>query len=785
MTTSSKSIDLEIIEQEQLASAEQLVDSINHSSSVARGLYLGFISFTAFLLIITGTTDDTDLLLRSSVQIPLFGVDVDLEAFYRLSPWVYCIAHINMLMVLVILSKKLLVFHGKLSHQPFETRELLRARLHVFAPVQYLSRQHNGVLKFTLWTIWRVMLVWVPPATILWLQIDSLAMQEESLVWFQRAALVVDAVFTYALWTLMLQGGARSLAEVRLPGSRRPATKKDKKKKNITVIVLLFMLIISFFGAVVPLGSWEQTIAKTQGKDCDPGDPSVILNYPVDCSNYISAIFFDGFYDRRNYVDISDRSVKEIQDYKYSSNFSDGICNRSHKKWLSLCLFTGSRALDNISDDAKKNIFIDERLDLEKKIQLLNNYADHSFEQRKEYQNWNIGKRLAGVTIRFSNLENLIAPFLFIENVDAQGINLSNSNINGVRIENSNFAGADLSSAGMMDASINQSSLSGANFNFSDLRDAAIHRSYLPLSTFSAAQTQSFQITYANLEASELSGGWGTRDFLIENSILTGAKIQAPRAWISRSSLFGARVELMNQDKITRSDTDKYSGTHSKILKKLTNENMLSGVELTLASLMLGQNNGPLLSLKLDDLKFQTIGVKFTGVELAQVEDNSKLLGSKYSLADQQHESQGCFYPSGKDYSAVAGCVCDALKKEYGDKEYLSKGFGKVSHSGLNPYLLFLLNEKACTLTPHFADQWEKDSDYWKGTGYRSPRAISEAEKKLRRKRGIVKSFYWMVRGNNFKGRCSNMNCFEDDVNQLVNTIDTAAANILETEKVD
>jgi len=317
------SINLQREQKEQLTQAEQLVDAVNHSSSLTRSLYLAFIAFTVFLFVITSTTDDVDLLLRIPVDLPLFGVAVDLEAFYRFAPWVYCLAHINMLMVLALLSKKLSVFHSKLSHQTLETRQLLRTRLHVFAPVQYLSRQHQGALKFALWSISRVILIWVPPVTILWLQIDSLAMQDESIVWFQRTALAVDAIFTYALWTRMLQGGARSLAEVRL--------------KFSTIIVLGFILVISLFGATIPLSKWEQIIA---GKSCDPENAVAISSYPSSCNNLISSWLFDGWfynYRRLNHIaeldsgrllKFGDTPLSDIEAHKLKND-----TNRNESKW--------------------------------------------------------------------------------------------------------------------------------------------------------------------------------------------------------------------------------------------------------------------------------------------------------------------------------------------------------------------------------------------------------------------------------------------------------------------
>ena len=71
-TKNKTGIDLETLASRDYAQADQMVDAINHSSGVARGLYLAFISLTAFLFVITGTTDDVDLLLRTPIKFAYF-----------------------------------------------------------------------------------------------------------------------------------------------------------------------------------------------------------------------------------------------------------------------------------------------------------------------------------------------------------------------------------------------------------------------------------------------------------------------------------------------------------------------------------------------------------------------------------------------------------------------------------------------------------------------------------------------------------------------------------------
>ncbi len=454
-------IDLEQLQSDQLAQAEQMVEAVNHSSSIARGLYLAFLSFTAFLFVITSTTDDIDLLLRKSIQLPFFGVGVDLEAFYRFAPWLYCLSHINMLMVLALLSKKLSVFHSKLSHQPYEIRELLRTRLHVFAPIQYLSNQHDGVLKLALWAISRVMLVWLPPATILWLQIDSLALQEEGIVWFQRIALVVNVVFTYSLWTRMLQGGTRSIADVSLPGSKRTNSQKDQKQKISTIFVLTLILVISFLGAMIPLGSWEQRVSSVFNlgteRKCDPSDPLVIRNYPNSCSNPISKYFFDGAYSKQD-------NTQAIKSY------SDGFCGGDIKKNIGIisgCWFLGRRHLHVAFSDEEnriKNIVgprTDSNFDLYKTLKDPREWINLRRDRAALY--------LDGISLKFINFYNMNLPWTKLDFSDLRGANMRFAVLEGSSIEQADLTGASIDHANFTAVNLYSSNIPGVSMNQTQL----------------------------------------------------------------------------------------------------------------------------------------------------------------------------------------------------------------------------------------------------------------------------------------------------------------------------
>jgi len=330
----------------QLAQAEELIQAINHGSSICRGLYLGFLALTAYFLVTISTTNDYNLLVLTPIKLPIFGAEVDLLGFYRYAPWVYFLAHVNLLMTIALLTRKLAIFHSKLSIQPYATRELLRAKLHIFAPIQYLSKQQKGVVSFILWIIVKVLLVLMPPFMLLLIQVDSLAMQDHITVWFQRAALIADMLFAFFLWRHLLRGRARPLAEIRLPGGRPPRTSRERANAVTTAAVYLFILSLSTLGATIPFSPLERatafsinlpTIAKHSKEsypegmtvngwfepgNCNSDTPDSIQNYSKECQNPIKRLFFDGLI-----LDQRDELINELY-----GNYKSELCNEALRK---------------------------------------------------------------------------------------------------------------------------------------------------------------------------------------------------------------------------------------------------------------------------------------------------------------------------------------------------------------------------------------------------------------------------------------------------------------------
>ena len=89
---------------------DDLLDSINSSSSVSRTLYTAFIALTGYIVISISSTTDMQIFEQSLLKLPLLNVDISLDGFYLFTPWIYLLIHANVLLVFTIISEKNLHF---------------------------------------------------------------------------------------------------------------------------------------------------------------------------------------------------------------------------------------------------------------------------------------------------------------------------------------------------------------------------------------------------------------------------------------------------------------------------------------------------------------------------------------------------------------------------------------------------------------------------------------------------------------------------------------------------
>lgn len=475
----------------------ELVDSINSSSGVARALYLGFLAFTAFIVVTLANTSDLDLLLLTPLTLPVLDVDVGLRGFYALIPFAYTLAHINLLVTLVLLSTKLSIFNQKLIFLSYESRAEHRATLHVFAPVQYLTGRHQGLLRFTLWVIVAVLLIWMPPATLLWIQIDFLAAQDSAVINAQRFALLIDVVFTYLLWQKLLRGKARSVGDVRLPGTAAPLLRGQKRSVAMLSLWLLLVSVVAVFGAVIPFGSWEQRIASWSSpwtRECVALTGDIVPKGKATDDKVVVATDTSAYRFR-----YARHCMNPITRWVFDGPEASGLVGRASENCgfkvfgigpsVSMCWFAGKRALDNLDH----LVLVQGSLDQQKIGEIRSKNILPSTLRMVG------GLQLQNRSLNFANFRGSHFVNSDFTEIRAHGAEFRDSILTRV-----NFTGAKLQGAGFW-----TSDLRGVNFKLSQLQRSEFHGATLTGVNFQQANlndanfqnTDQFGVRYQGIEA--------------------------------------------------------------------------------------------------------------------------------------------------------------------------------------------------------------------------------------------------------------------------------------------
>lgn len=186
---------------------EKLLAAGNAASGAARTAWITFLSYAAYLLIVVGATTHAQLLLGAPVKLPILSVELPLFDFYRYAPAILLLLHLNLLIQLEGLARKLFAFDQELrDHVRLQSeRRKIRDRLNPFMFTRMLVGNRTGTIQtfaiqFSIW----VTVVAGPVLLLLACQIRFLPYHAESMTWWHRAAVMADLVLLWALWPSVL-----------------------------------------------------------------------------------------------------------------------------------------------------------------------------------------------------------------------------------------------------------------------------------------------------------------------------------------------------------------------------------------------------------------------------------------------------------------------------------------------------------------------------------------------------------------------------------------------------
>ena len=176
--------------------AATLLANANSASQHLAVLHIAFMAMCAYVLIIVFGTTDLDLLIGKGVRLPVVNVDIPIVGFYAFAPYFVVLVHLNLLLQLQLLSRKLFAFDAAGGG--------LHDQLHIFPYTYYLVGRPRPVVRALVGLVVSITLVVLPLATLFALQLEFLAYQSEAVTWWQRLAIWLDVALLAALWPVIL-----------------------------------------------------------------------------------------------------------------------------------------------------------------------------------------------------------------------------------------------------------------------------------------------------------------------------------------------------------------------------------------------------------------------------------------------------------------------------------------------------------------------------------------------------------------------------------------------------
>jgi uncharacterized protein YjbI with pentapeptide repeats len=186
--------------------------ALDDAVSMTRGLWISFISLSAYLMVAVGSVTHVDLFLESPLQLPLVGVKVPLLVFFWLAPVLYLIVHIYLLLNMTLMSGNVREWQRRmdavLSREGNATERFLVTEQHKimlpnFFPVQILVSSKSEQQAPMSWAIWLSVFVtvFIGPILLLFLfQAQFLPYHSLNVSTVQRLVVSIDSIFLTYFW---------------------------------------------------------------------------------------------------------------------------------------------------------------------------------------------------------------------------------------------------------------------------------------------------------------------------------------------------------------------------------------------------------------------------------------------------------------------------------------------------------------------------------------------------------------------------------------------------------
>ena len=181
--------------------AEVLADlrkAVGDATDLLRALTFTYLAAWAYIVVAAGSVDDRQLLVGTSIQLPLLGTGVGLTAFFWMAPALFLVLHGNVLLQLYLLARRLRRFDEAARLLPEAEQAHARCLLTPFPFVEWRGGRETARVMHATFALanWALYIV-LPLFLFLWVQFKFLPYQDEWTTLFHLVVIALDLLF---LW---------------------------------------------------------------------------------------------------------------------------------------------------------------------------------------------------------------------------------------------------------------------------------------------------------------------------------------------------------------------------------------------------------------------------------------------------------------------------------------------------------------------------------------------------------------------------------------------------------
>jgi uncharacterized protein YjbI with pentapeptide repeats len=498
--------------------------ALDDAVSMTRGLWISFISLSAYLMVAVGAVTHVDLFLENPLQLPLVGVKVPLVVFFWLAPILYIIIHSYLLLNLKLMSDNVRDWLARLEQtlakesNAQERQRIAQAHklsLPNFFPVQMLAGpriNQVGIMRWGLASAVMLTIIVAPILLLFLVQAQFLPYHHETVTWVHRFSILADIAILWYFWP-------------RIRGVHK--FKERWFLKIAGIFATASLLILSIFVATFPGESFHGNSVSALIDQIFPQDRSVckarqaIIQNVVDdemCLISVTEALFDGAVDEvrglprsifANRIVIVDRDFSE-QNADKKPGLSSSLSLRGRhlehavlaRTGLQMVDFTGAHLNGAIFDGAELQGATFECAYTGEEVGQIRiqgfgsactdligasldeaNLTGASMNKAKLQGASLIGSILTGAHLDGASLQGslIIQAELqgaILTSADLQGSNLQGSILKGAIIDDANLNGAIMTDSDLRGASMNFTKLNGTQLSSADLSGAVVINSF-------------------------------------------------------------------------------------------------------------------------------------------------------------------------------------------------------------------------------------------------------------------------------------------------------------------